>query len=63
MPIHGYSKYLRLIGEQWLKGGKSERGRIRDEMEVMKGLHPHRPIRLMAGSLDRKSRSYSAQEC
>ena len=57
MTIDERRKYPRLIKERYLKGSKLERGRLLDQMEAMTGLHRKRLIRLMSGSLERKSRS------
>ena len=56
MSINERRKYLRLIKKRYLKASKLERGRLLDEMEAITGLHRKSLIRLMSGSLERKTR-------
>jgi hypothetical protein len=57
MTIDERRKYLRLMQPRYVKAGRSEKGQLLDEMEVVTGLDRKTLIRLMKGSLERKRRS------
>lgn len=56
MTVNERRKYLLLIQRRYLKGSKSERGHLLDEMEAVTGLHRKSLIRLLSGNLERRSR-------
>jgi hypothetical protein len=56
MTLNERWKYLRLVRERRVEASKLERGRLLDEMEAVTRLHRQSLIRLMSGSLERKSR-------
>jgi hypothetical protein len=56
MTLNERRKYLGLIKKRYLKASKFERGRLLDEMEAITALHRKSLIRLMSGSLERKTR-------
>ncbi|HEM62403.1 MAG TPA: transposase [Chloroflexi bacterium] len=56
MTIDERFKYLRLMKRQYVEAGRTERGRLLDDMERMTELHRKSLIRLMSGSVKRKPR-------
>jgi hypothetical protein len=54
LTIDERREYLRLLQDRYRRGGKAERGRLLDSMELTTGLHRKSLIRLMAGNLERK---------
>jgi hypothetical protein len=56
MNIEERRKYLRRMKKRYAKANRKEQGQLLDEMEAMTELHRKSLIRLMNGSLERKSR-------
>jgi hypothetical protein len=56
MTIDERWKYLRTMKKRYLKAGRTEKGRLLDEMEAVTELHRKSLIRLMSSSLERKPR-------
>ncbi len=57
MTINKRRKYLSLLKPRYIKARRKEKGQLLDEMETVTGLARKVLIRLLSGSLERKSRS------
>jgi len=56
MNIDERRKYLRRMKKRYVQAGRKEQGRLLNEMEAVTELHGKSLVRLMNGSLERKSR-------